>query len=124
MADPENCSGGGDVATQVCTFSAQERRMEIEDPRRAKMTLFMNSTKGGIATSIIPAPSRSATALGPSQMYSPCMRDANDMIGIRQGELKNLVCQNGAGISKPKQGMVCEHCPQAHCTGMEHGFMG
>lgn len=51
------------------------------------------------------------------------MTDTYDMVYITQCELQKLVREDGSGIGKAKETMVCEDCPQSHGPSMQNGLM-
>lgn len=51
------------------------------------------------------------------------MADANDMIHVAQRKLQQFIRKYGAGICKPKEGMVRKNGPQPHRAGMQDGFV-
>ena len=59
-----------------------------------------------------------------TEFHIPGMRHTDHMIDISQRELENGIGEDGACISKSKEGVVGENCLESHRLGMKHGLMG
>ena len=46
------------------------------------------------------------------------------MVGASQGVLEHLVGDDGATVSKAKEGVISEDSLDAHSASVEHGLMG
>lgn len=53
----------------------------------------------------------------------PCMRDANDVVDIREGELEELVHDNTAGIRESKERMIREAGFETHGARVDDGLV-
>jgi len=51
------------------------------------------------------------------------MRDADDMVDIREGKFEKLVHDNTAGVRKSKEGMIGEAGFEAHGSSMDDGLV-
>jgi hypothetical protein len=51
------------------------------------------------------------------------MRDANNVIHVTEREFEHLVCEDGASVGKAKEGVICKDGFEAHCFGVEDGFV-
>lgn len=45
------------------------------------------------------------------------------MVNVSQHDFQELVGYDGAAVCKPKQGVICEDCLDAHGTSMDDTFM-
>lgn len=50
------------------------------------------------------------------------MADTDCVVNIAQCKLEQLVRQDRSSIRESKEGVICEHCPQAHRPRVENGL--
>lgn len=51
------------------------------------------------------------------------MTNTDDVVDVAECELEKLVGQDRTGVCKPEKRVISKHCPEAHRSSMQDGFM-